>query len=200
MTRLRLNATCIAALCLIGWSTAARGQDDGAVVTVHPRSGGIAPIVISLHDIASIRFNPCDDIVIRLNNGKEIHADHATYGTLKFTPCGGADGARGVPFASTPYIPGERSAGLSLSLFPNPTSSSLSIEIMSDRRDEGKVTIYDLAGNRVWVREGIEIPAGATRIIWGGTTSEGIAVPSGTYIVQVAASGREVVQYVNVTK
>ncbi|MDB5035473.1 MAG: FlgD Ig-like domain [Chlorobi bacterium] len=204
MTRIYFDAMCIAALCFAGLTGTARGQDnDGAVMTVHDRSGGDDnTITIPIHDIGSIRFDPCNDIIVRYNNGPEQHIDPTTYGALKFVPCEQSNGPGGKPRPVPALLPGATPSpsGLLVALHPNPTSSSLVIEITSDQSDRASIAIYDLSGNPIWTREPIDIPAGTTRITWSGATSAGIMVSSGTYVVRVTTPGRESTEYVNVTK
>lgn len=206
MSCTRLDAMCIAALCLVGWTGVARGQGGAvptpATITISNRSGGgDNDIVFPIHLIRTILFDPCRDMIVRLHDGTEMHLDMLTYGTLKFVPCERSrNGGRGMPMAGLPDISAAASAGLAVSLFPNPTSSTLAIEITSDRNDRASVAIYDLTGNIVWTRDAIDIPAGASRVIWDGANTAGAMVPTGTYIVRVAASGRESAQYVNVMK
>jgi hypothetical protein len=201
MNHLRIRAVCLGLLCLTGLPVAARAQDDGdGSMSVSDRSGGgDNTVIFSLHDIGSIRFVPCDEIIVRLRDGSERHFDLGTYGTLKFVPCDrNPFGGRMEPSA-VPGAPGAP-AGLAVTLFPNPTSSSLVIEIASDRDDRASVVVYDLSGNTVWSREGVEIGPGATRVVWSGANAAGERVHSGTYVVRVTASGRESTQSVSVTK
>ncbi|MEO5929056.1 MAG: FlgD immunoglobulin-like domain containing protein [Candidatus Kapaibacterium sp.] len=199
MNRIRFDAMCIVALFFTGITGTARGQDNGATMTITDRSGNDEnTIVVSLHDIGSIRFDPCQDIIIRYNDGTERHLDPALYGTLIFVPCDQSGKPKPVPAILTenPASP----SGLLVALHPNPTSSSLVIEITSDRTDRASVAIYDLSGTLVWTREPADIPAGTTRVIWSGATSAGTMVASGTYVVRVTTSDRESTEYVNVTK
>lgn len=197
-----LRALPLALICLAGWPGAARAQDEGASMSVWTRDGGDdGTVIFSLHDIGSIKFEPCDEIIVTLRDGTERRFDLSEYGTLKFVPCDEAPpGSRHMPHAAAPGDLASASAGLDVTLFPNPTSSSLAIEIESDRADRASVAVFDLAGNRVWWREAIEIGAGRTRVNWNGTNAAGARVQSGTYVVRVTTPGRESTQSVSVTK
>ena len=206
MNRTCLDAIGIAALCLVGWTGTARGQGGGvpepsATIIISERDGGGGDIVMPIHLIRSIQFDPCREIMVSFHDGTERRISLLEYGTLKFVPCvKPKNGGRGKPVDDPLPLPGEAASGLAVALFPNPTSSTLAIEITSDRIDRASVAIYDLAGNAVWRRDAVDIPAGATRVIWDGANSSGVMVPTGTYIVRVSAPGRESTQYVNVMK
>ncbi|MEP7218459.1 MAG: FlgD immunoglobulin-like domain containing protein [Bacteroidota bacterium] len=201
MNRIRLNVASIAALCLAGFTGTARAQDDaGALMNVSDRTGGDnSTIHISLHDIGSIRFDPCVEMIVRYNDGSEGHIDLGSYGTLTFIPCDKSKGPGGK--AKPVAIPGAViPSGLTVEIHPNPTSSSLAIEITSDRDDHASVGIYDLAGNQIWTRNLAEISPGTTQIVWEGTDSAGRRVSSGTYVVRVTTPDRESTRNVTVTK
>ena len=198
MTHPCIRALWLGLLCLAAWPVTARAQDGGGM-TVWPRGDG-GSVFFPLYEIGSIIFEPCDEIIVRLRDGTERRFDVARYGTLKFVPCD--DNPRGarMPDAAAPGEEASIASGLDVTLFPNPTSSSLMIQIESDRAGLASVEVYDLAGALVWSRGGVEIGAGATRVSWSGTNAAGERVNSGTYVIRVVASGRVSTQSVSVTK
>lgn len=54
------------------------------------------------------------------------------------------------------------------------------------------VRLLNIAGRTVRVlRQGTPMPAGTSQLVWDGRSDSGLAVPNGTYLVQVEAAGEE---------
>jgi hypothetical protein len=86
--------------------------------------------------------------------------------------------------AGPPLRPG---AAISLQNYPNPLSAWTAISYHLPGECEAELAIYNIQGQvvRELVRERME--AGAHTIIWDGTDSGGIGVPSGPYFLRLRA-------------
>jgi hypothetical protein len=71
---------------------------------------------------------------------------------------------------------------------PNPFNPSTEIPFWLDRRARVKLTVHDVAGNRVAILLDRELGAGPHARLWDGRDSRGEAVPSGVYYYRLVTS------------
>ncbi len=72
--------------------------------------------------------------------------------------------------------------------YPNPLQEAASIGFSVSARAAGvpvQLTIYDVRGRRVATLVDGPLPPGTHRVVWNGTTSDGVPLGSGAYIVRL---------------
>jgi len=107
-----------------------------------------------------LETNPCDDVIITFNPCDDIqnNVENPMIQSLKM---------------------------LSLSLFPNPSSTEVRMEIFSVASTIVDIFVYDLKGNLIYNPEKNQLNSTTTQIIWNLTDQKGSKVPSGQYIIKV---------------
>jgi len=96
------------------------------------------------------------------------------------TPGGGATDA--------PLI-ASNSGALLGAAWPNPFTSSTSIELMLNRVSDVRLDVFDVAGRRVHTLASTELGAGRHVFSWDGRSDVGAPVANGVYFVRAAAGG-----------
>ncbi len=74
---------------------------------------------------------------------------------------------------------------LALSLYPNPTSSHVTVAFTLARPGAGRVTVYDLRGAAVRTLDTPRGAAGPHTVRWDGCDEHGRRVASGVYLVRL---------------
>ena len=72
-----------------------------------------------------------------------------------------------------------------IDIFPNPLNPSTTIKYSLPSPTDLTITIHDLLGHQIWVKEVISQSPGEHHLQWSGTTTTGQDVSSGVYIVQL---------------
>jgi len=65
---------------------------------------------------------------------------------------------------------------------PNPFFGTVKLHLKSHLKLEGKITIFDLSGKKVWASNPLFLKA--VNLKWNGTNSKGKHLPAGNYIVR----------------
>lgn len=76
-----------------------------------------------------------------------------------------------------------------LSLYPNPSVSSASLDLNLGRPADVSVTVYDLSGRAVRRLHSGQLAAGRHVLAWDGADASGAPVPSGLYVFRVSSGG-----------
>lgn len=87
--------------------------------------------------------------------------------------------------AGTAATPRDGDGTGALLIAPNPANPSARISFEARGGAPVTVTVYDLAGRRVWTSGPLALPAGSAAVTWPGTGAGGSAAPSGTYLVRI---------------
>lgn len=77
--------------------------------------------------------------------------------------------------------------------FPNPFNSSVKVDVEMSENDQAFYAVYNLTGEIV--SEGI-IPSGKQSMHWHPENRSGNPLPSGSYIIQITAGGKDIRQKV----
>ena len=81
-------------------------------------------------------------------------------------------------------------AGRLLAPYPNPASNRTTIAFAARRQLDLTVTVYSVAGRKIWQRK-LDAAAGQTASLrWDGRDDRGRKAASGVYLVQVSANER----------
>lgn len=84
--------------------------------------------------------------------------------------------------ADSPEMPSGKTI---LSAYPNPFNPQTTIQWVNDKPRHLKMTVYDLAGRRVAVLADRIFQAGPCSVDWNGRTDDGLALPSGIFLVSL---------------
>lgn len=87
--------------------------------------------------------------------------------------------------AGTAAAPPAGHAAHALTIAPNPANPSARITFEAGAGVATTVSVYDVAGRRVWTSGPLRLPAGAATVTWPGLATDGSAAPSGAYLVRV---------------
>ncbi len=77
-------------------------------------------------------------------------------------------------------------SSISLSAYPNPFNASVRFMLETPSQGLRHLSIYDVLGRRVWEWQGY-----ANEIIWQGTNTSGISLPSGKYWATINCNNRK---------
>ena len=84
-------------------------------------------------------------------------------------------------------LPGEFAL---LAPYPNPFNASVTIPYRLPKAGNVNISIYNLAGNRVFQTTQIRDRGGEYQIIWQGESNTGLSVSTGIYFIRIDADGR----------
>ena len=82
---------------------------------------------------------------------------------------------------------GEATAARLIGIFPNPFNPRTTITFSLERDVWAEIAVFDLTGKQISVLANRTYDAGSHSIVWQGKDAMGRAVPSGTYVVRLAA-------------
>ena len=83
----------------------------------------------------------------------------------------------------------ENENGAAVSVFPNPTSSNMSMAVTLPEAGNVVVRVYDAFGKLVQTIFDGAATAGTLSASWNGTDVTGASVAAGTYVVRVDGAG-----------
>ncbi|MDP2723054.1 MAG: T9SS type A sorting domain-containing protein, partial [Bacteroidales bacterium] len=72
-----------------------------------------------------------------------------------------------------------------LTLYPNPASHSVLLNVMLERKGFASMEVYDMQGRQVKVLISQELPAGNSMFNWDLTNQQGIRLQTGAYVVKL---------------
>ena len=74
---------------------------------------------------------------------------------------------------------------------PNPSASSVSLELWMMAEHRAEVAVYDVAGRLVAEIASAQLHSGRNTLMWNGRSADGARLPSGVYFVRAEAGGRQ---------
>jgi hypothetical protein len=77
-----------------------------------------------------------------------------------------------------------------LSVSPNPFNPATTVRLYSARRQTISVSVFDIRGSMVAELANREFDRGNHALVWDGQDNSGRPVPTGAYLIRLAAEGR----------
>lgn len=104
---------------------------------------------------------------------------------------GGLIGTDSISFVIDPQgvEPQGPSSGLMLSCAPNPFSSQTSVSFSLPEPGGATLTVYDIAGRKVWSQDEDWFAAGTHSAVWDGRREGGVRAAAGVYFVRLRTDG-----------
>jgi hypothetical protein len=117
-----------------------------------------------------------DQVKIRIRQ-ENVDADYHDVSNLPFT----------ITVATAVAEPAAPELARLLGAFPNPFNPRTEIRFTLAKRERVRVTVHDVAGNRVALLIDESRGAGAQSVIWNGVDERNEALPSGIYLVRIVS-------------